>query len=57
MKECKDMDPGRTDRVSVWINKADKLTIIIYELIPNIGIDINYKKYIGRYIDKFQILR
>ena len=51
------MDPARTDRVSVWINKADKLTIIIYKLVPNIGIDINYKKYIGRYIDKFQILR
>ena len=24
MKECKDIDPVRTDRVSVWINKVIK---------------------------------
>ena len=35
------MDPVRTDRVSVWINKADKSAINICELIPTIGIDIN----------------
>lgn len=48
------MDPVRTDRVSVWINKADKQTIIIYELIPNIGIDINYKNISGDILTNFK---
>ncbi len=47
------MDPVRTDRVSVWINKADKLTII-YELIPNIGIDINYENISGDILTNFK---
>jgi len=45
MKECKDKDPARTDRVSVWISKADGSVIIVYKLIPVIGIDINQKIY------------
>ena len=40
MKECKDMDPARTDRVSVWINKANDL------------LTMNW--YLQRYWDKFQ---
>lgn len=48
------MDPVRTDRVSVWINKADKLTINIYELIPNRGIDINYKNISGDILTNFK---
>ena len=44
----------RTDRVSVWINKADKSAIIVCELIPNIGIDINYKNISGDILTNFK---
>ena len=48
------MDPVRTDRVSVWINKANDLLIMID---TRKGIEINFKNMWERCIDKFQILR
>ena len=54
MKECKDIDPARTDRVSVWISKADKSLVNIYELIPNIGININHKNISGDILTNFK---
>ena len=48
------MDPVRTDRVSVWINKADKSSINIYESIPNIGIDIKHKNISGDILTNFK---
>lgn len=53
MKECKDNDPVRTDRVSVWIIKANKAAII-YKLVPDIGIDINYKNISGDILTNFK---
>jgi len=53
MKECKDIDPARTDRVSVWICRQRTIT----DISTDKGIDYKKQKYIRRYIDKFQILR
>lgn len=39
MKECKDIDPVRTDRVSVWIYTRDESEVtnnISYHMVLNI---------------------
>lgn len=56
MKECKDDDPERTDRVSIWLYIRKRIKRNYKSFIP-LGIEYNNKNISERYIDKFQISR
>jgi len=53
MKECKGRDPARTDRVNVWINKADK-SIAVTNIFTESGVDINIKNISGDILTNFK---
>ena len=53
MKECKGKDPARTDRVSVWISKADE-SITVTDISTISGVDINIKNISGDILTNFK---